>query len=541
MRIKKESELLDQATRKAIIDEIRSDETKRRKAEFYRRHMAFKDHTFRYVLEQLLKQFSPTTVEEMSYAVSNISFSKKIIKKLARVYNNGVKRTATSKDGKALDKETKMVEENAKLLQMNTQMKKVNRYLRLQHNITAQICPVPVDVNGVEKYKLAIKVLQPFFYDVVENFYDREQPMAYILSNYQSIDTVAQYVPSPATEGRSTQAPKVVQQGDGKDGKIADAPEDSDADRQEFIWWSDKYHFTTNGKGEIINVTDQNKENLNPIGELPFENFAIDQDNSFWAIGGKDVVDSDILINSLITNVVHIGVTQGYGQFWMKGEKVPRTVMLGPNKAVLMEYKKDEAVPDIGFASANPPLEQLRNLIEMYIALALTTNNLSTSGISAQLAGGKDFASGIALMIDKSESTEDVEEQAQIFHDKEPILWRKYQKVQGVYASRDLLVDDYKEYLLPEDLNVGLKFGEPRPIQSESEKLDALQKRKELGLNTAVELIMKDNPDLTEDQAKEKLKKIVAEKAEELAKAMVNQPEDPNAPPPKVEDPKDEE
>ena len=59
----------------------------------------------------------------------------------------------------------------------------------------------------------------------------------------------------------------------------------------------------------------------------------------------------------------------------------------------------------------------------MYIALYLTTNNLSTSGVSTQLSGGNTLPSGVALILDKAESLEDVQDQRQVFIDKEPDIF----------------------------------------------------------------------------------------------------------------------
>jgi hypothetical protein len=523
MRIKKEEELLDENIRRQIIDEINGSENQERKDEAFKRYMCFKDKTVRYVVEQLIRQFEQSTVEEMSYALGNISVTKKVINKLARVYNNGVKRTARNKDGITIEEDTKKVEEFSKLIELNTQMKKGNKYLKLQRNMAVQICPVPTETPAGEKYKIAVKILQPYLYDVVENWYQREEPMCFILSSYKTKSAMKSSL-EPAKEGRGLNTIQLKPLGNGKDEKIADTPSDQDAEKQEYIWWSNSYHFTTNGKGQLISQGQTGIDN--PIREMPFVNFAIEQDGSFWAQGGEDITDGAVLINSLITNVNHIGVIQGYGQFWMKGENIPTFVKLGPTRVVRMEYTKDSVEPDLGFATANAPLNELKAQIEMYLALLLTTNNLSTSGISAQLTGGKDFASGIALILDKAESTEDVEEQEQIFHDKEPLIWRKCQKWQEVYNAQGLLDEPFREQMLPPDLKVGLKFGDPQPIMTETEKLTNLEKRKELALNTEVEILMMDDSNLTEEQALEKLKRITLERAKKMAEAIIKGEDD---------------
>lgn len=509
MRIKNQQELLDEATRKKIIEEINGPENLARKAEAFRRYQCLKDQTKDYTLAQLKKQFDQSTIEEMEYAIANVSLVRKCIDKLAKVYSYGVNRvikTGSKKD----DKATAAVQALSKTLNLNTQMKQANKYLKLQRNCMVYVKPCPTDAG----WDIKVQPLSPFLYDVIEHYYDRTKPMAVILSDY-STSRVSYTINDAAI--RSGEEKVNSRHGDGKDQAIADSP--IDAESKGYVWWTDSYHFTTNENGEIISDREYNE---NPIGELPMVNLAIDQDEQFWAVGGNDLVDGAILINSVLTHNQHIATTQGYGQFWMRGKNLPRNVKIGPSKAILMEHVEGEPQPDIGFASSNPPLDSLRGLVEQYIALLLTTNNLSTSSVSSQLTGGMSAPSGVALIIDKAESIEDVNEQREIFAQAEPMIWRKIAKFMEVLGSSMTL--ELKENPVDAELvsKMTTKYNEPPSIQSESEKLNNIKLRKELGINTLVDLILKDNSDMSNEEAEQKLAEILKEK---IAMAMASKPE----------------
>lgn len=511
-KILRESDILDADLRKVVIEEIQGPENTQRKHEAYKRYLCHKDQTDKYVVDMLLKQFDTDTVREMSYCLSNVSFVRKVIDKLARVYNSGVKREIEGDEAG-----TTNLEMLAKKMKFNSELKKTNKYLKLQRNVALYVkpCPVYKGDETVPEWNIKLEPLAPYLYDVIENQYDRTKPMVFILSHYKPTTMAysqANLADNAAREGRSFNTPQVKPQSDGKDQAIADSPVDSGADDENFIFWTESYHFTCNAKGEIIKGSDDADSIANPIGELPIEEFSIDQDGSFWAEGGNDLVNGGILINSMITNILHIGVTQGYGQFYMTGSNLPRNLKVGPNKTILMEYGKEDAVPSLGFANANPDLDSLRNLVEMYCALLLTTNNLSTSGVSTKLEGSMSAPSGVALMIDKAESLEDVQDQQQIFIDKEPCVWRKVQKWQAVYG--EALIEGLRQYPLPEDIedNLKVQFLEAQSIMSETEKLNNLSLRKTLGIDTMVDLIMKDNPQLSKEQAEQKLLELVAER-----------------------------
>ncbi len=523
MRIEKEDDLLDIEKRVLIIKDIQSSENQGRKDEAYKRYLCLKDKTKDYVVKELLKQFDGSTVEEMSYCISNISVTKKIIDKLARVYANGVKRTVP--DQKDL---TTQIEKLSTALELNQVMKKVNRFLKLHKNVALFVKPVPSydSDDGDQIFSLKLMVLAPYLYDVVEQYHDRERALCYVLSHYSPMGGGANSLlaTNVARAGRAFLTPTIKPAGDGRDETIAGAGSDDNIDKKEYIFWSDKYHFTCNEKGEIIKseIGDNNQPNPeNPIGLCPIQEFAIEQDGTFWAQGGDDIVDGGILINSLITNLNHIGITQGYGQFYMSGKNLPKQIKLGPNKAITMEVDtKDDPEPKIGFANANAPLQELQKSIEMYAALLLTTNNLTSTGISANLDTYRNEASGVALIIDKAESMEDVQDQQQIFIDREPCVWERICAWLNYYGSRDLLDEDLVEFkdLDPEVMEtINLKFGDAQPIMSETEKLNNITFRAKLGINTAIEILMKDDPSMTEEEALAKLTDLAADRVKNAA------------------------
>lgn len=505
MKVQSELDLLNEAVRKKLIEDcFDCDANQRRKADAFKAYECLKDKTSNYVLELLLKQFELPTVVEMQYAISNISILRKVIEKLAKVYSNGVKRTMES------EQDTQAVEKLAEALKLNEKMSKANRYYRTFKNTLVQVKPV----KDGDKFCLKVDVLPPFKYDAVENPDNPELPLAIITSDYAPKRPALYAIGDAATAGRFSgnvreiTAPMPAQGGSALAGE---------KDAREFVWWTKNFHFTTDAKGVVISGPDV----VNPITDLPFVNIAGDQDGEFFAEGGSDLVDAGIKINTMVTNVRHVGVSQGYGQLFMTGKNLPKSVKVGPNHCVQLEHENDDPVPVVGYLNSNPPLDSLRALVEMDVALMLTTNNLSTSGFSMDLKSGKDFASGIALMIDKSESVEDVKEQSLIFVEREPKVWGLVGKWADVYGSRDLLTEEFAALEYPAELEkVQLSFPSPKPLTSEKEELEVIEKRRELGLNTEIELLMRDNPSMTEDEARAKLKLIEDEKKARMEAAV---------------------
>ncbi len=513
LRLTSEDELMDIEIRKKIIEEINAPENQARKDEAFKRYQCYKDQTFLYVIAQLVKQFDPSTVREMSYAIANLGFVRKIVDKLARVYKYGVKREVVGDEAA-----TEAMQVAVKESDVDKAFKKTNRFLKLEKNCIQYIVPKSYDEDTKT---IKAMVLPPYLYDAVELADDREKAVCYILSDYSQRapvesnsgwGVVGQASPTPGKHGNIMSFPVY---GNKKDEIIADVPSDQ-KEFAGFVFWSDKYHFTCDASGEIIS-----KDTVNPIEEMPIVNYAEDQDGAFWAIGGSDLVDGAILANSMITNINHIAITQGYGQLVMTGKGLPTQVKVGPNKAVKLEYAEGEPAPTFDFKNAAPPLDELRALVEMYVALLLSTNNLSTSGVSSNLNGGVTFPSGVAMMIDKAESMEDVEDQRQVFIDNEPVFWDIYAKWHNYLKAQGELCESLAAITFPtEEMEISVQFEKPKAIESEKERLEVLKMKSDLGLIGKIDMLKGEYPDLSDEELKAKLEEIMQEKMDAMMQSQ---------------------
>lgn len=519
MKITSEDDILEEETRKQIITEIEAGENQRRKSIAYKRREIWKDRTKDFVRELLILHLDSDTVAEMEYAMSNISIVRKIIDKLAKVYANGVQRAFDSDDV------TQSLNRLERKLKATLQMKTVNKLLKLHRNALLYIKPVQfIDKNGETKFRPSWVPMSPYLYDVVEGTHDRTEAMVYILSNFErkSLSFDHQRVPELAA---SHKIQRTAFAGNGVDEKIADVKEDEDEGKpkKQYIWWTDKWHFTTLGS-EIVNPetnqpfateSEMKEAIINPIEEKPFVDFHIDQEGHYWAEGGEDLIDGGLLINSLLSNAHHIGITQGYGQLVVSGVD-QATFKTGPNKVIVLpEPEEGKVAATAAFITASPPLTALAQQVEMYLALLLTTNNLSTTGVAASLKGGIMAPSGIALAIDKAESLEDVKDQREIFLDGEEPAWRKTAKWIQHFSEDNELDPKFEECKIPEDEAPTVVFGDPKIIMSETENLTNIEKRQALALNTQIELIMKDR-DITKEEASKILLEITKEKIEKM-------------------------
>jgi hypothetical protein len=128
--------------------------------------------------------------------------------------------------------------------------------------------------------------------------------------------------------------------------------------------------------------------------------------------------------------------------------------------------------------------------------------------------------SGIAMILDKAESMEDVSDQRQLFIDKEPEIFGIISKWIEVY--QDAMIPELKGRTIPLNAEIVTVFQEPQAIVSEAEKLQNIEKRQQLGLNTKRELLKMDNPNITKRQLEKKILELMNESNEDRSERDEN-------------------
>lgn len=527
-----EEDILEPSKRSLIIKDILGAENVQRKREAKRRTEIYKDNTRRYVLEQLRKELDADTVKEMETRIANISLLKKIINKKARVYSLAPVRKTENEAA------TEQLKKLVDCFKLNSVMKKVNRYTELHRNSAVYI--VPYLDKATNKWEVFLRVLDPSMFDVIEDMDNPEEGIVYIYSYFnENSAPTASLTPNHLSEGANG-----FRAGDNINQSIADAP--ADQSNCYYVWWSSKYHFTTDTKGEIIKGVSPD-DFKNPIGMIPFVDFHKNQDGAYWSQGGDDLIDGSILINQILTDLYFIAKVQGMGIFYLFGKGVAKSYKLGPNHAITMDIDEKDPTPQIGFASSNPPIDAFMRMVEQYVALLLSTNDLEPNSIAGQLTTA-NASSGIQEMIRSSEVTSAIEDDQEQYIDKEKDIIEIIAAWMNLYLDKRIASEELVEIgKIKNAEDYSLHFQKPAQFTSEKEKLEVIEKRVDMGLDTQLDALMRDNPDMGVDEAKAKLLEIQREKLEKASFKMVkdtkqleDSPEDENATNDNAEDNLDE-
>lgn len=507
-----DDQILSEAFRKKIIDEIEGPENKERKRREAAKWEIWRDQVRKFVLDRLKSQgFQQETIEIMNQRATNVNLFKKIVSKKARSYAKGVDRSVPDNV-----KATADLEAVCCAMDLTGAMKRADRYRKAARNCVVYIYPEQVEdpENAQQlKWTLTAKVYFPHLYDAIPDSKDHERMRCMILSPFADESELSTAPSLAGGDGRNiTQYANPAWRRDHVEQTIANAPRDTGAQKKEYVWWTAKYHLTTDDKGVIVSGKTP-EGNLNPIKRMPAFICTEEQDGEFWALGGDDLVESTVLLNLKLTDMESILHMQGWGQLVITGEGLSKKdYAIGPQKALELSTDKGASTPtDAKILQHDPHTDEHLKSAEVLVALTLTTNNLSVKTIAADL-NASSAASAIAKMVDEADNLDDISEDQDYYGKKEKEALRIAESwLVTLRPTKQLIKElaDTAPLLVNEEVT---QFHNQEQVFSEAERIANLKARKDLGLDTLVDLIKRDNPGMSDEQATKKALSIHQEK-----------------------------
>jgi len=279
-----------------------------------------------------------------------------------------------------------------------------------------------------------------------------------------------------------------VEYSQGEVKSVAYFVEMTDEKTERWAYWSDEEHYyidKTNGNEKIVAVED-NEEMINPFGTLPFVFLHNGwRDESFWdKYTGDDLTGGTIDMAVHLTFLNHIIKTQSFKQLVGKGDNVGELLgqVLDPLSILTLTGQNTE----IDVLDLQSNYEQLNR-----VAQDLANNIAVAYGVSPnQFRMTSQASSGFALQMENLKLDRFTQEQQQDF--------KVYE--QELFAMLKVVSDYYGKSIGEGDMAVD--FVEPNYPASQTEQLTIDQQAIDLGLTSSHKILMRENPDLSEEDAR---------------------------------------
>ncbi len=273
------------------------------------------------------------------------------------------------------------------------------------------------------------------------------------------------------------------------------------------VWWTDKKHFRTDALGNPSNVP--GGDGTNPFGMPPFPVLRMKNCVDFWGEGQNDLINVNEQTNVLLTKLVNSDVIMGTEGTVVAinlgldkaGEEIEgvKKVRIGRRHPISVEnVRVDDQLPTLTHITADPHIVDTQRMIDWYIRMISVFKGLNPNAVFGQIKDTSDFQK----IMDASEQVEIRKDDVDPCRMYEQERFRITKKMNNVLASTE---DSLQE--IPEDAEIRINFAEVEIQQLPQELRDDRDWRLEKNLTTLVQILKDDDPDLTDDEAKQIIEK----------------------------------
>ena len=444
-----------------IISEIESTENKSRKAFSFYQSDILAGRMHEYVLRYLRDKLASSTVSEMTI-ISSINLCKLIIEAEATLYRDSVEREFYNLS----DDQREEVESIYNELSVDDKYMIANQYFKLQNQTHIQW----ILKDGTVKPR----PLMAHHLDVIPMSDDPEKAEAYIISSFDRDFVSKERVGQSQRPGLGEYpfTANLVNE------KIADA-DDWRKSAKRHVVWSKEYNFTMNGKAEILS-----EETTNPLGIIPIVEIAKNKEFEYWIRQGQELSDFTIQFNAALSDAYHVVAMQGWGQAVFTGPDglMPEVLKLGKNTVLRLPVDPNNPTAvDFKYVTSGADIEGTLSAVKMLLTMFLSSRGLDPKKIAiTNEQGGQSFSSGLERLLSMIQEFESSKSDMSIFKMAEQESFEIIKKYIEVYSGTEFL--PMFSSALPEDCYMTVKFKEPQMIQSDSEKLDLIQRKMEMGI-----------------------------------------------------------
>lgn len=503
--------------RSKVLGEIlENEENLIRKEESLMAMEIFKGRQSQFIIDRISRDYTQKTASE-SRKLTSINLTNKLIKEQASLYKCEPKREWTDLN----DQQTDHVKKLYKHAMANVKFKKANQIYKLADQSAIQVV--------LKEGYVQLRSLYHHHYDVIPSVENPEKAECYIVSSFDKsrlFSRLRAAYDKSKINGQSYFADRWNQ-------KTGD-PDDYQGKEELFYWWTKDLNFITNSKGQYVDPYGNVLKTVSPTdyvspvaGVLPFVDVASDKDFEFFVRSGYSDSNFNIDLGVLLSDTAEVNRLQGFSQAVIASVEEPKDIKVGPRKLLWLRLdpKDTEATrPAFQFATPSPDMQASLQLISNFMSLYLTSRGLSPKVVNT-MGEKESFASGIdrwLAMIEKFESSQD---DADLFQSVEAKVWDIMKVWNNTFAqaTENGFIKELSGVLIPEQSQLTVKYEKPQMLMSESDKLDVIQKKRELGLMTQKEAIMLDRG-VDEKKAEEVL--------EDIAEEDLGETEETNPPPP---------
>jgi hypothetical protein len=413
----------------------------------------------KYVLEDLRRQLSQQSYEQMIHRVAPINLLNRVVDKLSRIYSKPVQRIIVN----GTDADQDLFSWYEYEMRPNVQMPIANKFFNMFKD-----CLVEPYLNAYGRPRLRIIPSDRFF----------------VLGE------------DPVDPMSVTHCVKIM-------GKQKDL---TGLERMVLYVYTNEYFAKIDSEGKLLEPILEN-----PYGTIPYVHIVRSR-HHLTPISDSDTLTMTKLFPVLLSDLNFAVMFQTFSILY--GIDVDEeNLKFSPN--AFWRFKSDptsQNKPEIGMIKPEVDSDKVMALIQAQLAMWLNSRNIRPGSVGS--LNTENFASGISKMVDEMDTSEDRQQQIPYFKEAEEELWYKLMHhIHPVWASNP----DYerKESFTPAS-QIEVLFPEQLPMQDRASVVSVTIQELNSGLVDKETAIRRINPDSTQNEIDQLMSKINEQESVEI-------------------------
>lgn len=296
--------------------------------------------------------------------------------------------------------------------------------------------------------------------------------------------------------------------------------DEEDPSKSKQIYWlyTDDEFLAIDSKGGIVFEDMQdNLQGINPIGKIPFV-YINKSRHKLLPNPDTDLLSMTLLVPILLADLNFAAKYQTFSIVYGIDIDVDNLEM---NPSALWNFKSDPQGqrPEVGTIKPNADINDMLASIQTQLGLWLETRDLRATTVGTLQV--ENAASGIALMVQNLDTTQNRKQQEVFFREAEMRMWELIISYMHPYWVSTGEIKDKRQFTTDK---VMVRFKEQKPLKTEQEAITNVIMLRNEGLLTKEMAIRELYPNMTETEIERMVEKLEEEQRIVVRDEMPNEP-----------------
>jgi hypothetical protein len=270
------------------------------------------------------------------------------------------------------------------------------------------------------------------------------------------------------------------------------------------VYWTDSQHYRRDAMGNKSNIPDG--DGGNPFGVIPFPKIRIKNSIDFWGEGQNDLINVSEQVNLLLTKLINRDIIRGEGVLFgtnldldKKGKRQDEVseVRASVSHPITVEDVHDDMVqPRLEYVGTNPQIVEVKATIDWYIRLIANFKGLNPNAVLASIQDTSDFQKTMDAVNQMEIRKDDIDPCRSFEQERWEVTKTMNNTLVGTEGAEGL-------QNIPDGAELAVDFAEIEIHKTSEDLREEREWKLSKNLITLAEILMKENPDLTQEQAEE--------------------------------------